>query len=1510
MTGTSARCCHPFGSIPGRRSSHRVRCRPRRSPASAYSAAPCPGRKDCQTLHEPVSPAHVEGPSLKEEPARTLGDALRHVTGPAHGLGGDLTWPGLGETFFLGEDGRIDRQSYAELRTEAQTVLGGLRRSGARVGDHVVLQLAGQRAFVTGLWACVLGGLVAVPVAVPSHYGTDRAAAGRLEAAWRLLGNPWLLTDGNQADGLRSLTVRRGRPDLRIAVLDELLVGQNGHSGQEWHRAVPEDPVLVLLTSGSTGAPKGVRLSHGNILTHAAAGRQHHEQTDADIWFNWLPLDHAGGVIMSHLRNVIVGCRQIHAPTAWVLAEPLRWLDALHEHRATMTWAPNFAFGLVSDRLAEGAGSRGWDLSCVRIVLNGGEAVVGRTARRFTGLLHLYGMPTTAMRPVWGMSETSSGQIDGVLTRQDSGTGRGQLEPGAVSVGRPYPGFALRIVDERHNVVAEGTVGALQVRGPAVTLGYHGQPAGAAFTEDGWLDTGDLGIVEEGELTLAGRAKDIIIVNGVNHACHELEALVEDLEEVERSFTAACAVRTPDSSTDELALFFHLKDGADPGRTLNRIRETVLQGAGINPAHLIPVAREDVPKTDLGKIQRARLRELFESGALAVHPPHPAPPPAAAMAAHPPSGEGPFHRPSWEPAASPPPTALEPDLPERGMTLLLADRHGLAQELGRTLRERGQACAIAVAGTSFAVLGPDRFVLPPGRRGTYEHLLGVLAGRGRTVTRVVHLRTYGPYQGEPTAQSLESVTDESVHCLAEAAAALARFNPGRAPRGLFVFASHSQYVHDGDLLAYERAPATAMVKSLAQEVPWLSCRHVDLPFTDPRADALTVLEELRTPVTEEGGVELAHRSGRRLVRRLTPIDTTGPHAPETSAPSGPAGPSGPAFRPGGLYVVSGGLGALAVETAHHLLDAHGVRLLLLGRTQLPPAAAWDEHIAAGSDLGRKLASLRRLRTLGEVHYRAADITDAHQVRAAVAAAQEVCQTRLSGALHLAGHYDESPIAEETPEQRSVVLHAKTRGAFVLHQLLQTTPDALFLSFSSTGGFLGGPRIGAYSAANAFLDALSVHQRTRCHMQASSLAWSMWDNLGISRDYPFRDLVEAHGHRILSPTAALQLLEPALRTGVPHVLIGADPRRPGPAPVRKAAPASAAAPARSTPAAAGTVRTLTGIWCALLNREHITPHENFFALGGQSLLASRMLAQIREHLGIQLTFQALYADPTIAGLARHLADTGRDPGGVLLPIRPEGSLPPLFCIHPASGTAWSYAALLDTLAPDRPLYGLQARGLTGHETLASSIEEMAADYTTAIHSVHSGGPCHLLGASFGGLVAHAITSLLQQAGQRTGVLAVLDTWPPSPDSSPSPDHLEQLLLRVLLRDAGCTDTQGTRPGTRISRSEVATLLQGAGSTLTGLGTNGVDALVRIMHNSIRLQDTWSPPRVQGSLLHFTATDRLFTSGTPAAAWKPYVTGRVTSHDVDCAHVDMFQPGPVQQIGRTLETALTKADHQET
>jgi acyl-CoA synthetase (AMP-forming)/AMP-acid ligase II len=154
--------------------------------------------------------------------------------------------------------------------------------------------------------------------------------------------------------------------------------------------------------------PKGVMLNHHNLLCRSAGSAQMNGFSSLDVTLNWMPLDHVAGIIYFHLRDVYLGCQQIHGPTELVLQDPLKWLDWIDRYRVSITFAPNFAYGLVNDQAVE-VGRRGWDLSSMRYVLNGAEAIVAKTARRFLDLLRPYGLAPSAMRPAWGMSETSSG---------------------------------------------------------------------------------------------------------------------------------------------------------------------------------------------------------------------------------------------------------------------------------------------------------------------------------------------------------------------------------------------------------------------------------------------------------------------------------------------------------------------------------------------------------------------------------------------------------------------------------------------------------------------------------------------------------------------------------------------------------------------------------------------------------------------------------------------------------------------------------------------------------------------------------------------------------------------------------------------------------------------------------------------------------------------------------------------------------------------------------------------
>ena len=245
---------------------------------------------------------------------------------------------------------------------------------------------------------------------------------------------------------------------------------------------------------------------------------------------------------------------------------------------------------------------------------NGAEAVVGKTTRRFLKLLAEYGLAPDAVNPGYGMSETCSGIVHSrdfsLETTSDSDTG--------VDLGHPIPGVSLRIVGDRNQIVPEGTVGALQVRGLTVTAGYINRPDlnAEVFTEDGWFNTGDLGFLRDGRLTLTGRQKDVIIINGANYHNHEIEAVVEELPEVEVAFTAACAVRRSHDETERLAIFFHPVAGAAAVSVelLQKIRRQVVEAIALNPDYLIPVEKSAIPKTSIGKIQRSQLSQRFAAG--------------------------------------------------------------------------------------------------------------------------------------------------------------------------------------------------------------------------------------------------------------------------------------------------------------------------------------------------------------------------------------------------------------------------------------------------------------------------------------------------------------------------------------------------------------------------------------------------------------------------------------------------------------------------------------------------------------------------------------------------------------------------------------------------------------------------------------------------------------------------------------------------------------------------------
>lgn len=218
------------------------------------------------------------------------------------------------------------------------------------------------------------------------------------------------------------------------------------------------------------------------------------------------------------------------------------------------------------------------------------------------------------MRPSWGMTEVSSG----VTFSERFSLGNSSDDDAFVGVGGPIQGVGLRIVDEHHHLVEEGQIGALEVKGLTVTSGYYKDEEAnqKGFTRDGWFKTGDLAYIKHGRLTITGREKDVIIVCGNNYYCQDIEATAEMVKGVNPTYTAACAFRDKDSSTDKLLVFFNPLPKYDLHKISKEIYDNIVTSIGIPPDYLIPISVEDVFKTTIGKIQKNQLVTKFKAGKL------------------------------------------------------------------------------------------------------------------------------------------------------------------------------------------------------------------------------------------------------------------------------------------------------------------------------------------------------------------------------------------------------------------------------------------------------------------------------------------------------------------------------------------------------------------------------------------------------------------------------------------------------------------------------------------------------------------------------------------------------------------------------------------------------------------------------------------------------------------------------------------------------------------------------
>jgi fatty-acyl-CoA synthase len=545
--------------------------------------------------------------------------------------------------------------TFGELYAAAQKFAEELARRGVPAGGRVALMLPTSRQFFICYAGILLAGGVPVPIYPPfradriEEYAERQGAIlnnaevcllltfRRAEAVAKLL-KPRVKSLSGVADAERLLEAAENEPAPAPGALPAFL------SGSRVRKA--SDLALLQYTSGSTGDPKGVQLTHANLLANMRAIAEAVHIQPNDVGVSWLPLYHDMGLIGAWLTMLLYGTRLVVMSPMAFLTRPERWLQAVSKHQATLTAAPNFAFELCVRKIPEKA-MEGVDLSSWRAVLNGAEPVNPETLDRFIQRYSRYGFRREALLPVYGLAEASLAVTVPPLHRGPK-VDRVEREPFAteghaiptddeeentisfVSSGPPIPRHEVVIADKDGNEVPERTEGFLWFRGPSATSGYYRNPEATARLFEGgprvkegeepWVNSGDRAYQAEGEIYITGRVKDIIIKGGRNVYPHEVEELASRAEGIRKGCVVAFGVEGGETGTEKLVIVAESResDKRKQSAIAAAINEQVTRGLGLPPDRVELIPPGSIPKTSSGKLRREETRQMYLAGTLAA----------------------------------------------------------------------------------------------------------------------------------------------------------------------------------------------------------------------------------------------------------------------------------------------------------------------------------------------------------------------------------------------------------------------------------------------------------------------------------------------------------------------------------------------------------------------------------------------------------------------------------------------------------------------------------------------------------------------------------------------------------------------------------------------------------------------------------------------------------------------------------------------------------------------------
>lgn len=542
-----------------------------------------------------------------------------------------------GITFIEGKDG--DKfVSYLDVYINAKRILSNLQKAGIKRGDSLIFQIPKNETFVQVFWACILGGIIPVPVTI----GTNFEHNLKLFRIWEVLQSPYCILTNSRLEELREMSEQEDLVtelhdmERKMLFIEDVMEVTE----EEGQLTMPnsDDIAFIQFSSGSTGDPKGVMVTHENLITNVSDYREALEITQDDSNFGWMPLTHDFGIIGNHLFPIYCDINQYLSSTDLFKRNPLSWLEKTSTYRPTILTATNFAFQFVLNRLNRKKDVKlDWDLSSVRAISTGADPLSPDLEKEFLKALEKYQLNQKSIRNAYGLAE---GTLFVTLSPANQNIRYYNLDRNYLSVGDeivqmeenhpdvlkvvdeglPAIHTKVRICDEQDQVLEENRVGYVQLLGKSITKGYYNneEASKASFTEDGWLNTGDLGFLREGRLSITGRAKEIIIIEGQNIYPHDLERVISEIKNFSeyKSFRVVCSGAWDERRNEEKVLIFvklqqKVEDFAD---FVKEVNNHLAERMNITSAEVIPV--KSIPQTTSGKIQRVKLSNMYLNGEL------------------------------------------------------------------------------------------------------------------------------------------------------------------------------------------------------------------------------------------------------------------------------------------------------------------------------------------------------------------------------------------------------------------------------------------------------------------------------------------------------------------------------------------------------------------------------------------------------------------------------------------------------------------------------------------------------------------------------------------------------------------------------------------------------------------------------------------------------------------------------------------------------------------------------